>query len=83
MKNTSLSFFDKLKYIDKQLLVSTVILIIIGTLSIVSASSRETVSRYDYSVYHYFFQQIIMISAGLFASMIISTALRNRSPLKI
>ena len=71
MKNTSLSFFDKLKYIDKQLLVSTVILIIIGTLSIVSASSRETVSRYDYSVYHYFFQQIIMISAGLFASMII------------
>ena len=71
MKNTNLSFFDKLKYIDKQLLVSTIILIIIGTLSIVSASSRETVSRYDYSVYHYFFQQVIMISAGVFASMII------------
>lgn len=71
MKNTNTSFFEKIKYIDKQLLVTTIILIIIGTLSIVSASSRETVSRYDYSVYHYFFQQIIMITIGIFASMII------------
>lgn len=67
MKN----YFTRLKYIDKQLLISTIILIIIGTLSIVSASSRETVSRYDYSVYHYFFQQMIMISAGLIAALII------------
>lgn len=71
MKNTNTSFFEKLKFIDKQLLVSTIILVIIGTLSIVSASSRETVSRYDYSVYHYFFQQLIMVTAGIIASLII------------
>ena len=65
------SYFNKLKYIDKQLLLSTIVLIIIGTLSIVSASSRETVSRYDYSVYHYFFQQMIMVTAAFIAAVII------------
>lgn len=70
-KVRSLSFRKKIKDIDKQLLLSTIILIIIGTLSIVSASSRETVSRYDYSVYHYFFKHMEMLGVGLICSLII------------
>lgn len=70
-KNRSLTFFEKLKCIDKQLLLTTILLIIIGTLSIVSASSRETVSRYDYSPYHYFFQQMIMLGASFIGAFII------------
>lgn len=66
-----LSFRKKLKDIDKQLLLATLILIVIGTLSIVSASSRETVSRYDYSVYHYFFRHIKMLLAGFACSIVV------------
>ena len=42
------------KKMDKLLLLTTVILIIVGTLSIVSASSRDTVVRYNYSMYYFF-----------------------------
>lgn len=66
-----MSFMRKLKDIDKQLLISTIIIIIIGTLSIVSASSRETVSRYDYSVYHYFFRHMEMLLVGFICSIIV------------
>lgn len=66
-----ISFRKKIKDIDKQLLLVTIIIIIIGTLSIVSASSRETVSRYDYSVYHYFFKHMEMLGAGIVCSFII------------
>ena len=59
------------KDMDKQLLISTVLLLIIGLLSIVSASSRETVSRYEYSTYHFFFKQLFMIGAGTVASIVI------------
>lgn len=69
MKN--LSFKNKIKDLDKQLLISTLIIIIIGILSIVSASSRETVSRYDYSIYHFFFRQMAMLGAGLICSIIV------------
>lgn len=59
------------KDMDKQLLISTFLLLIIGLLSIVSASSRETVSRYEYSTYHFFFKQLFMIVVGLVASIVI------------
>lgn len=70
-KTKKLSFARKLKDMDKQLLLVTILIIMIGTLSIVSASSRETVSRYDYSVYHYFFQHMKMLAAGFVAFLVI------------
>lgn len=70
-KTNSLSFKRKFKDMDKQLLIATILLIIIGTLSIVSASSRETVSRYDYSVYHYFFKHMEMLGIAILGSIII------------
>lgn len=66
-----ISFKQKLKDMDKQLLIATILIIIIGTLSITSASSREAVARYDYSVYSYFFKQITMISLALICSLIV------------
>lgn len=65
------SFKRRIKDMDKQLLVATIILLIIGTLSIVSASSRETVSHYGYSVYHYFKYAILWIVAGGIGSIVI------------
>ena len=61
LKPKKISFKD----MDKVLFFSTIILIVIGILSIVSASSRETVARYNYSVYHYFYQHMFMITVGL------------------
>ena len=40
-----------LKNLDKPLLIATIILIIFGTLSIVSASANESISRYGTSIY--------------------------------
>lgn len=56
---------------DKTLFIFVSILIIFGLLNIVSASSRETITRYDYSLYHYFFRQAIMIGIGLVLSAFI------------
>lgn len=66
-----LSFKQRIKDMDKQLLIVTIILIIIGVLSIVSASSRETVSRYEYSVYHFFIKQMTMLGAALIGAFLI------------
>ena len=47
-----------LKNLDKPLLIATIILIIFGTLSIVSASANESISRYGTSIYKYFYSNI-------------------------
>ena len=57
--------------IDKPLLFSTVIMFIVGLLSIVSASSREAVVRYQAPLYHYFFRQSLMLAAGFILSLFI------------
>lgn len=51
--------------LDKPLLIVTVVFFLFGLLNIVTASSREAVVRYDASMYHYFFQQLKMLSIGL------------------
>ena len=58
------------KKMDKLLLLTTVILIIVGTLSIVSASSRETVVRYNYSMYYFFNKHLKILLFSLVACII-------------
>lgn len=63
---------DKLfKKIDKPLFFVMLIIIIFGLLNIVTASSRETVVRYDQSLYHYFYQHSIMLIIAFIGSLII------------
>ena len=57
--------------IDKPLFFVMCIIIIFGLLNIVTASSRETVVRYDQSLYHYFFQHSLMLSIALLGSIVI------------
>lgn len=54
---------------DKPLFFVTIIMFIVGLLSIVSASSREAVVRYGSTLYHYFFRQLIMLMIGLVISL--------------
>ncbi|MBE6138512.1 MAG: FtsW/RodA/SpoVE family cell cycle protein [Firmicutes bacterium] len=56
---------------DKTLFWSTIAMFVFGLLSIVSASSREAVVRYGSTLYHYFFRQLIMMSAGFVLSFFI------------
>lgn len=49
---------------DKPLLIVTVLLLIFGTLNIVTASSREAISN-DAPLYYYFYKQIAILSIGL------------------
>ena len=57
--------------IDKSLMLCIMILTIFGLIMILSASSMESYMRYDYSIYHYFFRQLIFIIVGLFAFIVI------------
>ncbi len=59
------------KNIDKPLLFVMIIIIIFGLLNIVTASSRETVVRYEQSLYHYFFQHLIMLTIAFIGSLFI------------
>lgn len=65
------SFKKNFQDMDKTLLVFTAIMIIFGLLNIVSASSRETITRYDNSLYHYFYKQAMMIGVALIISFFI------------
>ncbi|HHW68756.1 MAG TPA: FtsW/RodA/SpoVE family cell cycle protein [Tenericutes bacterium] len=53
------------KDMDKLLFFLMVGMIIFGLLNIVTASSREAVVRYETSLYHYFFQQLKMVTIGM------------------
>ena len=57
--------------LDKTLFIVTVGLFIFGLLNIVTASSSESVTRYNMSLYYYFFQQLKMLGAGFFISFFI------------
>lgn len=56
---------------DKPLFFVMLIIIIFGLLNIVTASSRETVVRYDQSLYHYFFQHLIMLTIAGIGSIVV------------
>lgn len=53
-----------LRNMNKTILVCTIFLFIFGTLSIVSASANESISRYGYSIFHYFFRHVLMLALG-------------------
>ena len=69
MKGIIKQFRKNYRDMDKPLLFATIIMFIVGLLSIVSASSREAVVRYGSTLYHYFFRQLIMLLVGLFISL--------------
>lgn len=56
---------------DKILLLVTILLIIIGIFSIISASSRETVVRYELSMYHFFNRHMLILVAASIISIFI------------
>lgn len=57
--------------IDKPLFFVTLILFVFGLLNIVTASSSESVNRYDMSLFHYFWQHLKMLSIGLVLGLFI------------
>ena len=59
------------KNMDKPLFFVMIIIIVFGLLNIVTASSRETVVRYEQSLYHYFFQHLIMLGIAFVGSLVI------------
>jgi len=56
---------------DKTLLFVSLILIIFGTLNIVTASSREAAVNLDESIYYYFYRHMIILFASLVAFLIL------------
>lgn len=69
MKGIIKQFKKNYRDMDKPLLYATIIMFIVGLLSIVSASSREAVVRYGSTLYHYFFRQLIMLTIGFVISI--------------
>lgn len=56
---------------DKTLLFTSLILIIFGTLNIVTASSREAAVNLDTNVYYYFFRHILILFISLIGFLVI------------
>lgn len=65
------SFRKIFKDLDKPLLIITIVGLVFGLLTIVTASSRAAVVNYDVSIYYYFFKQLIFIIAGFIIALII------------
>lgn len=59
------------QHMSKSLLFTTIVLCIFGLLSIVSASTRESVVQYNLTLYHYFNQQLMMLGLAALASLFI------------
>lgn len=62
---------QNIKKMDKILLILSIILLVWGLLSIVSASSRVAVLDYDLPVYHYFIRQLCMIIIGIVGAFVV------------
>ena len=59
------------KDMNKSLLIITLILIIFGTLNIVTASSREAVINNDVNLYYYFFKHIFILFISFIGFLVI------------
>lgn len=64
-------FITNLKKQDKILLFCTIALTVWGLFNIVTASSRESVTHLDQSLYYYFFRHLVMVILGVIGSLII------------
>ncbi|MBR6690696.1 MAG: FtsW/RodA/SpoVE family cell cycle protein [Bacilli bacterium] len=67
MKKAIRTFSD----MDKVLFFTTLVLIIFGTLNIVTASSREAVVNADANMFYYFFKHVIILIISLVAFLIV------------
>ena len=56
---------------DKIILFITIVLSLFGLFNIVTASSREAVNNLDKSIYYYFYRHLIILVAGLVATIIV------------
>ncbi len=63
---------------DKILLFTTLILIIFGTLNIVTASSREAVVNRDANLFYYFFKHSVILFISLIAFLILIFKVETR-----
>lgn len=59
------------KDMDKVLFFTTLILIVFGTLNIVTASSREAVVNAETNLFHYFFKHVIILGISFVAFLIV------------
>ena len=62
---------SRLKYVDKLLLLVTILLFAIGTIMVFSASNVSFYMRYSNSPYLYLLKQIVILVLGLVASCVI------------
>lgn len=67
LKNAMKTFSD----MDKVLFFTTLILIIFGSLNIVTASSREAVVNADANMFYFFFKHVIILIISLIAFLIV------------
>ncbi|MDO4963148.1 MAG: FtsW/RodA/SpoVE family cell cycle protein [bacterium] len=67
----SKSLFKLFKDMDKTLLFSSLLLIVFGTLNIVTASSREAVVNASTNLFYYFFKHSIILFISFIAFLII------------
>ena len=71
MKKTLRNIKTTFLNMDKVLFFSTLILIVFGTLNIVTASSREAVVNAKANMFHFFFKHMFILIAGLVAFLIL------------
>ncbi|MDD4608056.1 MAG: FtsW/RodA/SpoVE family cell cycle protein [Bacilli bacterium] len=71
MKLQIRKFKNNLKDMDKILLVVVLIMVLYGLFNILTASSRESVVKYNNSLYYYFKQHGIMLLVSFIGSLII------------
>ena len=62
---------NAIRNMDKTLFFITSLLFVFGLLNIVSASSQTAVIRYNFSLYSYFYKQLINIVVGVFLGIFI------------
>ena len=68
LKRINKNFMD----MDKGILIVSFILIVFGTLNIITASSREAVVNLDANIYYYFFKHIVILIISLIGFLIIT-----------
>ena len=71
MKKTIKKIRTTFSNMDKVLFFSTLILIVFGTLNIVTASSREAVINSNTNMFYFFFKHMVILFAGLVAFLIL------------
>jgi len=67
LKNVKKTFRD----MDKPMLIICIVLIVFGTLNIVTASSREAAVNLDKSIYYYFYKHVVILIASILAFLIL------------